>query len=346
MSNEQATPPIVYGDHPAAWTAENLMDQTEKWIYHLTDEDVAELDGALKHIQAKELIVPRFGKDDFKIPKLTAKLAPYLEELNFGIGILQLKDFPIENYSKDQASAIFWGIGAHIGNPQAQNVRGHLLGDVRDEGRELSDPLARGYQTTQTLPMHTDGSDFVALLCLKQALEGGENQFCSSVAVYNKLATKSPEIARHLLDTKWCIDRRGEEAEGEAPYNKARLYTPIEGAVTCFAVVGYVFSAQRFDEVPRLTDWDKEALEEFDKATWDEDLVARVRQEEGDMLFLNNHYILHARSTYTDAEDPYEKRHLRRLWLESDQWASLRPAWQTSRTWIKPDPTVQMWDHM
>jgi hypothetical protein len=33
-------------DHPAAWTAEGLLAQTDKWVYELTEDDLAELDAA------------------------------------------------------------------------------------------------------------------------------------------------------------------------------------------------------------------------------------------------------------------------------------------------------------
>jgi alpha-ketoglutarate-dependent taurine dioxygenase len=337
--------------HPAAWTAKSLMEQTDKWIYQFTEEDVAELEAALQSVKAKGLFVPHFGKDDFPMPKLAAKLAQYKHSLDFGLGILYLKGFPISRFSKDQASAIFWGIGSHIGRSWAQNNRGHLLGDIRDEGRSFDDPMARGYQTTADLDMHTDGADMVALLCLKQAPEGGENQFSSAVSAYNKLLETNPQALRHLLETEYCIDWRGEEPAGEEPFHRARIFSPVEGAAACLNLMAYIHSAQRFPQVPRLTEEDLAAFDAFEKAMWDEELVVRVRQEPGDMLFLNNHYHLHARSTFRDAEEPSEKRHLRRLWLESLEWGGQRPKsmenlLRVSNTWRTPDSAVQMWDHM
>ena len=69
------------------------------------------------------------------------------------------------------------------------------------------------------------------------------------------------------------------------------------------------------------------------------------------MSFLNNHFHLHARSTFKDADDPRERRHLRRLWLESEAWSGQRPAVMANILrmargyWAKPDSPVQMWDH-
>ncbi|CAN7310078.1 TauD/TfdA family dioxygenase [Pseudomonas sp. LjRoot71] len=236
------------------------------------------------------------------MPKLAAKLAPYTASLDFGLGILYIKGFSVSRYTKDQASAIFWGIGCHIGRSWVQNNRGHLLGDIRDEGRSLDDPMARGYQTTADLDMHTDGADIVALLCLKQAPEGGENQLSSAVSAYNRLLESDPQALRHLLETEYCIYWRGEQPAGEEPFHRARVLTPVVGAVACLNLIGYIHSAQRLPRVPRLTEQDLEAFAAFKKAIWAEELVVRVRQE------------------------PSEKRHLRRLWLESPAWQGKRPA--------------------
>ena len=339
-------------DHPAAWTAKSLMAQQDQWIYQLTEDDIAELDAGLQQIKAKGLAVPKFGKAEFPMPKLAEKLKRFIQSLSTGLGIFYLRGFPMERYSKDEASAIYWGIGAYIGRPWQQNARGHVLGDVINEGRDpRTDPTARGYQSTVDLDLHTDGADLVGLLCLKQAPEGGENQLCSAVAVFNKLVEENPKVARHLLETEYCIDWRGEEQPGEKPYYKSRLITPLsDGGIACFCLTDYVRSAQRFDDVPRLSEEDLEAFEVFKKAKWDDSLVFRLRQVAGDMLFVNNHFMMHARSEFKDSEDPRERRHLRRLWLETDDWAGKRPAAMNTllvnarNHWQRNDVGVQMWD--
>lgn len=337
-------------DHPAAWTAASLSARSDAWTCRLSDEDVDELERALHQVETRGLLVPRFGSDAFAIPRLEARLAPFREELNLGLGVLSITGLPVTRYTKDQASAIFWGLGSHFGRPWAQNMRGHLLGDVIDEGKTVDDPTARGYQTTAALEMHTDGADLVALLCLKQAPEGGEFRFVSAMSVFNRLADTHPDVLQHLLDTQWCIDWRAEEAPGELPWHRGCVYERIPGGVACLALIGYIFSAQRHADVPRLSDFDRAALEAFQAASQDPDLVFRVHQQPGDILFLNNHFHMHGRSTFRDAEDPRERRHLRRLWLESPYWSGRRPRvmeriLRNARSWWdKPDSTVQMWD--
>ena len=42
-------------DHPAAWTVEGLLAQTDKWVYELTEDDLAELDTAFRQVKSKGL---------------------------------------------------------------------------------------------------------------------------------------------------------------------------------------------------------------------------------------------------------------------------------------------------
>lgn len=339
-------------NHRAAWTAKTLTAQSAAWIYMLREDDIAELDSAMRSVKAKGLVVPNFNKDDFPIPGLMAHLTEFKKELEFGLGIMLLKGLPIERYSKDEASAIYWGIGAHIGKPWEQNLRGHLLGDIIDEGKTLEDTAARGYQTTQHLDFHTDGSDFVALICLKQAPEGGEFQISSAVAAFNKMTDADPESLQYLLDTPIPYDWRGEEPTGTAPFHNTLLFERIKDGLGCFSLPFYVESSQRHPDARRLTDMDRKALAALDKAVCDPELVFEFKKVPGDIAFLNNNFHLHARSSYVNSPDPKEKRHLRRLWLESPAWEGRRPQGMQNILriahgfWAKPNPTVPMWDNV
>jgi Taurine catabolism dioxygenase TauD, TfdA family len=348
--NQAESSAITKIDHRAAWTAKSLLEQSAAWTYTLSDADIEELDHALRQVLARGLKVPHFGKADFPMPGLDARLARFRDELEFGLGVLSIKGLPIARYSKDEASAIFWGIGAYFGRPWPQNGRGHLLGDVINEGKSFEDPNARGYQSTADLEMHTDGADEVALLCLRQAEEGGEFHFVSTVSMFNRLADSNPAALRLLLEREWQFDWRGEEKPGEPPYYCGHIYERIPAGLACFSINPYIRSAQRFPEVPRLSDADLAALDAMKAASQDPELVVRVKQQPGDILFLNNHFHCHGRSQFKDAEDPRERRHLRRLWLESPNWGGTRPrSMQTilemARSyWESPDSAVQMWD--
>ena len=79
-----------------------------------------------------------------RCPRSAATIARFEDELIDGRGFQLISGLPVERYSDADASAIYWGIGMHLGKPWPQNKHGHLLGDVTDQGRYASDPTARG----------------------------------------------------------------------------------------------------------------------------------------------------------------------------------------------------------
>jgi hypothetical protein len=56
-----------------------------------------------------------------------------------------------------------------------------------------------------------------------------------------------------------------------------------------------------------------------------EDLRLDMDLEPGDMQFLHNHQVLHARTAYEDHPEPERKRHLLRLWLSPPNGRPLPP---------------------
>ena len=44
-----------------------------------------------------------------------------------GRGVVLLRGLPIQGLDFTEIAAMYWGLGAHIGNAQPQNTRGHFL---------------------------------------------------------------------------------------------------------------------------------------------------------------------------------------------------------------------------
>jgi hypothetical protein len=71
--------------------------------------------------------------------------------------------------------------------------------------------------TRAAQPWHVDSSDYVALLCLAEAKEGGDSAWASSGAILNIIREESPELLP-VLAGPWMLDRKGEAAgAGEGP---------------------------------------------------------------------------------------------------------------------------------
>lgn len=310
-------PPIV---SQADWHGAALAEDPS-WIYRFSGAEVDELQTALNHARSKGLGGTSVSREDFPLPTLAGVLDRLADELVDGRGFFLMRGLPVERYSKDDAGTIFWGIGTYLGRPWPQNARGDLLGDVRDTGKSIADPNVRGYQTNAHLPFHTDGSDLVGLLCLRDARRGGLSSLVSSVACHNELARRRPDLLERLYEP-FYYDWRGEHPPGGRPWYQMPVFTRHEGRLFNRYIRGYIQSAQRFEELPRLTPLELDALDALDALTTSEAFQLDMVLEPGDMQFINNYVLFHSRTEYEDWNEEDRRRHLKRLWLATDKIAS------------------------
>jgi len=221
---------------------------------------------------------------------------------------------PVEGRPTEASATAYWGIGTYLGKARSQNAKGHLLGHVRDLGLATSDPNVRTYQTTERQHFHTDSCDIVGLLCLRPAKRGGLSSLTSSMAIYNTMATRRPDLVARLFEP-FPTDRRGEVPAGKKPYFDIPVYNDYAGYLSAIYSRTYINSGQRFADARRLAPEDVEALDYFDELANDGDLRLDMALQAGDMQFVHNHTILHDRTAFEDWPEPENKRHLLRLWL-------------------------------
>ncbi|MCB1421618.1 MAG: TauD/TfdA family dioxygenase [Nitratireductor sp.] len=291
-----------------------MAADTGRWLVHLDEDQVAELEAAAEHYLALGRDIGEITASDFPLPGFGAHLRDLREKLISGTGVEVIRGLPVERYSQETAAAIFCGIGAHLGSARSQNADGHILGHVRDIGRDANDPNARIYQTSQRQTFHTDSADVVGLLCLREAMEGGRSLLVSAEAIYNRMRAERPDLLALLFDPI-ATDRRGEIPEGEKPYMEIPPFCWQNGLLTVFYQRQYIDSAQRFEAAMRLTPGHVEALDLFDACANDPGLHFSMQLQPGDMQFVYNHALLHDRTAFTDWPDPAKRRHLFRLWL-------------------------------
>lgn len=169
------------------------------YVFELTDDHVAELDAALAEAEAAVDDVLDITRDHFPLPTLGAELEAITHQLIDGRGVVLIRGLPAHRLSKDRASAMYWSIGTHLGRPWPQNARGHLLGDVTDQGKGYDDPTSRGNEIGGVpFPFHSDGSDLVGLMCLDPGVCGGASLVANAVTIHNELVRTDPELAAEL----------------------------------------------------------------------------------------------------------------------------------------------------
>jgi hypothetical protein len=184
---------------------------------------------------------------------------------------------------------------------------------VRDEGLDFSDPHVRAYQTNDLLGYHSDSSDVVGLLCVRPAMEGGVSTIVSAAAVYNAAVAARPDLV-DVLQSTWWWDRR--KPDLDASFFQRRIFAVDDGGrFASYYGRSHIESAVRGPQVPELDARQIEALDLLDSLANDPRSVLNMHFRPGDIQFLNNYKIWHARTSYVDHPQPELQRDLYRLWL-------------------------------
>jgi hypothetical protein len=297
------------------WRRDDLADT---YVFHLTDAHLAELDAALRHAEAEVDDVLAITRGSFPLPTLGPELARITRELIDGRGVVLLRGLPARHYDKDGASSIYWGVGMHLGRPWPQNAKGHLLGDVTDQGRAVDDPRARGNEIGGiAFPFHSDGSDLVGLFCLDPGASGGESVVANAVTIHNELVRTEPELAAELY-APFPYDLRGEEAPGASQWYTMPIFSRRGDRLFVRYIRPYIEAARRHPDAPRPSDAARAAMDRLDAMCADPQYHVSMMLEPGDMQFVNNYHVLHARREYLDDRPARRIRHLKRLWLETE----------------------------
>jgi hypothetical protein len=317
----------------AAWLG---VEQTRRsdWIHVLSGAEKAELDSAIHAYRRSGKAMTEVTASDYPLPVLSPAIVAWMRELDDGRGFMLVRGFPAEDYSEAEAAFAYWLIGLHMGRPVPQNRKGEVLGHVRDDGADPKQPGIRLYRTRAKLDFHTDGADIIGLLCLKKAKSGGLSRIASSVSVFNEVMRRRPDLVP-LLFQGFFWDREADAGPGEPPYFNFPICRYENGRLGTLYIGWYIRNAQRFPEVARLTAAQSELLDLIDSIVNESAFYLDMDFEPGDMQFLKNAVILHARTEYEDWKEPERKRHLLRLWLTNftfkDGDAQVREGIRTQR---------------
>ncbi|MDD9877129.1 MAG: TauD/TfdA family dioxygenase [Magnetovibrio sp.] len=301
-------------DDPAAWYGPDLAARDD-WIHRLDAAETDELLAAVAHAAATAKPLREVERDDFPLPKLSARLAAIVRAVDHGAGLCLIKGVPVEAMSEDEAALALWGMGRHVGLPQPQDAAREVLHHVRDTGGKVeADPNLRIYQTNAEQAFHNDGGDLVMLLCRRPAKSGGASRMASAVTVFNEVLKREPGLAAEL-QAPFHFDARGQQLPGHPPVQSVPIYVWHADRLNALYKRPYIGFAQRFEDVPRLTEAQTRALDLVDALCDSPDINIAFELEPGDIQIASNFTIFHARDSFEDFDDPERRRHMLRLWL-------------------------------
>ena len=196
---------------------------------------------------------------------------------------------------------------------------GRTYGETKDQtGATFLSSYARTL-TNGSLRFHTDRTDVVGLLCVRQARAGGVSTLASTPAIHNAILAKRPDLLDALFTDYWR-SRFGEEGTGKdgASTTRATAYPlPIfglrDGKFTSHYSLTFIEAAQMAPGVPKLTDKQKEAIEVLMATA--EELCFEMTLDPGDLQLINSHVTYHGRTPFEDDFAAGQSRLLLRLWL-------------------------------
>jgi hypothetical protein len=289
---------------PTLWQAEDYKNNPERWTRPFTDEEVQELGKAADDFIASGTPLTGISQQNFPLPTLSKVLGELREDLINGKGFILFKRFPADIWGPHKNAVAYLGLGTYLGYFVSQNGLGHVLGHVKDVGDDATQiDKIRIYRTTARQFFHTDDSDIVGLLCVHRAKEGGESDIVSTHHLWNTLQKENPDVADLLTQPIWYFDRKGEVSEGEEQWTRQPIFYLENGGQERLYIKWdpyFVRSLTRFSDkglIPALSEEQQRAMTVLEETA--QKLALHMVLEVGDIQFVSNTHLLHARTAYT-----------------------------------------------
>lgn len=319
------------------WEGDTLAE-TYDWTYVLREDQLAEIDEAVKHFKSLGLPISHVAKDTFPLPKLHSELRRLSHELHFGHGFFVIRGLRVDEHTRDENVITYAGLSSHIApqrgrqdqfSPFDGSPADVVLTHIKDLSNlpELKGSIGSPAYTTDKQVFHTDSGDIVSLFALETALEGGASKLASTWRVYNELAANRPDLI-HTLSQPWdmeVFEKNAKKKFAERPllFHQPSTETTPERVLLQYGRRYFVGFGQlpRNPEIPPISEAQAEALDALHFLG--EKFCVNTHFEKGDIQYVNNLALFHARDGFVDGEE--QRRHLLRLWLRDPEYAWKTP---------------------
>lgn len=301
----------------ATWTAETLGP--EDGHLTLSPDARTEIINLAKTLRVNPLPTLCLSPDDFDLPACRALMAEAEHCLTAGPGFVLIDRLPLDDINRIDAVSVYWVLANLIARPVAQKWDGTMLYEVTDSSGLLPGNSVRPDTTNAEQVFHTDNAynvcppDFVSLLCMRTAKEGGISRIVSLNSAHNLMRERHPDLLPRLY-APFLWDRVREHGDQDVPTLSNSLFSTNGDELT--TRLGNRLIRQGYSVAK--TDIDEEgdaALEALYDILNDPALFKEFYLEPGQMQIIDNRFIGHKRTAYEDWSEPNQKRQLVRLWL-------------------------------
>lgn len=308
----------------ASWSTSELKSDPT-WVFDLSDSERERLIDLVRRGRVEGRDFLDYRPDDFALSEIPETVIAAFEEAYKGRAMALLHGLPRQGVSEEEFALMTWVIGLAVGVALPQGKASHYLSPVRDAGQSYRNASGRGYNTNSDLEFHIDGGELVALTCYNTAKTGGQSMVASSWRAYEIFAAERPDLL-DALHEPIAFNNQGEEAPGEPPFRLRPIYALLDDRPHCGFNRNRIQAAQTREDVGKLTDQQKGAMDVLDEILRRPDVLFTMHLAPGEMQILNNHFVIHSRTGFEDYSEFERKRLLYRLWIMPPQADALPPS--------------------
>ncbi|KAI9770132.1 MAG: hypothetical protein M1840_003582 [Geoglossum simile] len=298
-----------------AWTGSDYEGKPDLYVSYLSPGEIIQIEGAISHFKALRVSRGLLSTQTFPLPEeLSSRLQSINNKVNNGRGFVVLRGLQPAKYTEEEIVILYAGLTSYVANNRARFID-HIYYQrkSKEDGEVLRPP-----ELPVAMNFHTDADtgNILSMFTQNKSQRGGIQHLSSFWHVYNTLAEEFPEVLATLA----------EEWHWEKPNNANGACT---SDILCRPIVAQVDGKPQINfsrsfvaghpkyplsaNAPPLTDRQKDALDTLIDIAKRNSL--QLDQEAGDILFINNLSILHARDAFIDGSESDQQRHVLRLWL-------------------------------
>ena len=304
----------IITDERLAWD-KTLSDKKEQFVVHLDSEIIQELTERRNELDS-------INKND--LPLFKKKILDFRNErLLDGVGLFVIDGICMESFSVKEKTSIYTLAAKILGELIIQNIQQEKIVEVKDVGKSMKTG-GRYHETKEGGSHHTDSPqwknvpDYIGLFCVHNAKKGGTNLFLSAYTIHNRILQERKDLL-DIFYEKFHFDKRGEFKDGESPTVFEPIFELKDEKLYFRYLRNYIDAGHDIQNQP-LSQPQKDALTYLDNLMHVEDIAMKYDLKPGDMVFSDNHWVVHGRMLFEDYDDENLKRFMLRTWIKDKMY--------------------------
>ena len=254
---------------------------------------------------------------------LKNEILEFKKKILDGFGLFIINGACLKDFSLKEKISIYTLIAEILGELIIQNIKQEKIVEIKDVGKSMQTG-GRYHETKEGGSHHTDSPqwkdvpDYLGLFCVHNAKKGGTNLFLSAYTIHNRILKGRKDLL-NILYGKFHFDKRGEFKEGESSTVFEPIFKFKDGKLYFRYLRNYIDAGHDIQNQP-LSESQKEALTYLDNFMLEEDMIMSYDLKPDDMVFSDNHWIIHGRTAFEDFDDPNLKRLMLRTWIKDKMY--------------------------